>query len=78
MVFRRTTCVGIINVLVPIIVVSAPAYAIKSYKHIILAIQENRTPDNLFQGLCNPPMEQRVPAALLPIVRNMTYPPRIG
>src|SRR5215472_5046328 len=25
------------------------------FKHIILMIQENRTPDNLFQGLCAPP-----------------------
>ena len=30
-----------------------PASAqITSFQHIILVIQENRTPDNLFQGLC--------------------------
>jgi len=28
---------------------------IASFQHIILAIQENRTPDNLFQGLCTSP-----------------------
>jgi phospholipase C len=33
-----------------------PASAqISSFQHIILVIQENRTPDNLFQGLCAPP-----------------------
>ena len=26
-----------------------------SFKHIILIVQENRTPDNLFYGLCSPP-----------------------
>lgn len=28
---------------------------VPSFRHIILVIQENRTPDNLFQGLCLPP-----------------------
>src|SRR5690348_2712052 len=28
---------------------------ISSFKHIIVIVQENRTPDNLFQGLCHPP-----------------------
>jgi phospholipase C len=28
---------------------------ISSFKHIIVVIQENRSPDNLFQGLCSPP-----------------------
>jgi phospholipase C len=28
---------------------------ITSFKHVILVIQENRTPDNLFQGLCSAP-----------------------
>src|SRR5208283_1378133 len=32
---------------------TAPASAqITAFQHIILVIQENRTPDNLFQGLC--------------------------
>ena len=28
---------------------------ISSFKHIIVVVQENRTPDNLFQGLCSAP-----------------------
>jgi phospholipase C len=37
------------------ICLTAPASAqIPSFQHIILVIQENRTPDNLFQGLCPP------------------------
>ena len=31
------------------------AAQVAKFKHIILMIQENRTPDNLFQGLCAPP-----------------------
>jgi phospholipase C len=32
---------------------TAPASAqIKSFQHVIVVVQENRTPDNLFQGLC--------------------------
>ena len=35
---------------------AAPASAqIPSFQHVILVIQENRTPDNLFQGLCTTP-----------------------
>ena len=35
---------------------SAPASAqITAFQHIILVVQENRTPDNLFQGLCTNP-----------------------
>ena len=28
---------------------------IASFQHIVVIVQENRTPDNLFQGLCSPP-----------------------
>ena len=28
---------------------------ISNFKHVIVIFQENRTPDNLFQGLCSPP-----------------------
>jgi phospholipase C len=36
--------------------VAAPASAqISSFEHIILVVQENRTPDNLFDGLCTTP-----------------------
>ena len=34
---------------------TAPASAqITSFQHVIVVVQENRTPDNLFQGLCTP------------------------
>ena len=26
-----------------------------NFKHVVVIFQENRTPDNLFQGLCAPP-----------------------
>ncbi len=33
-----------------------PAFAqISSFQHVVVIFQENRTPDNLFQGLCSPP-----------------------
>src|ERR1700751_694073 len=32
------------------------AYAqISNFQHIVVIVQENRTPDNLFHGLCRPP-----------------------
>ncbi len=35
---------------------ATPASAqITAFQHIILVIQENRTPDNMFQGLCSTP-----------------------
>jgi phospholipase C len=42
--------------LVTALCLTAPASAqITSFKHVIVVVQENRTPDNLFQGLCAPP-----------------------
>jgi phospholipase C len=46
-----------VNQLVPLalaaLCLTAPASAqITSFQHVILVIQENRTPDNMFQGLC--------------------------
>ena len=38
---------------------------ISSFKHIIVVIQENRTPDNLFQGLC-------IPASMCGVTSNTT------
>jgi len=29
------------------------------FKHVVVIFQENRTPDNLFQGLCHPPFGHR-------------------
>ncbi len=31
---------------------AAPAYAISNFQHIVIVVQENRTPDNLFMGMC--------------------------
>ena len=28
---------------------------LSNFKHVVIIVQENRTPDNLFQGLCAPP-----------------------
>jgi phospholipase C len=51
---------GWVNPLFPLslaaLCLTAPAQAqIASFQHIIVVIQENRTPDNLFQGLCTTP-----------------------
>ena len=29
------------------------------FKHVVVIFQENRAPDNLFQGLCHPPFGHR-------------------
>ena len=49
-----------VNPLLPLtlaaLCLTAPASAqIASFQHVIVVIQENRTPDNLFQGLCTTP-----------------------
>ncbi|MBV9613625.1 MAG: hypothetical protein JO091_14215, partial [Acidobacteriaceae bacterium] len=41
--------------LVPAQSVPAPGTPIVPFKHVVVIFQENRTPDNLFQGLCAPP-----------------------
>ena len=44
--------------LVALLAICGPVGAgaqIASFKHVIVIVQENRTPDNLFQGLCAPP-----------------------
>jgi hypothetical protein len=32
-----------------------PIGPLQKFEHVIVIVQENRTPDNLFQGLCGPP-----------------------
>ena len=32
-----------------------PIRPLEKFEHVIVIVQENRTPDNLFQGLCGPP-----------------------
>ncbi len=56
------------NKLVPLTLavpgLATPASAqITAFQHIILVIQEDRTPDNLFYGLCTP-IQTRLRAAL--------------
>jgi phospholipase C len=42
------------QLLAPLLILPACAQ-ITHFKHVIIVVQENRTPDNLFQGLCSPP-----------------------
>lgn len=51
------------------ILAALPAHAqIASFKHIVVIVQENRTPDNLFHELCNQP-----PAVCNPTSTNNEY-----
>ena len=50
---------NVVNRLIPLALAAldlgTPASAqITAFQHVILVIQENRTPDNMFQGLCTP------------------------
>jgi phospholipase C len=46
----------ILNILLVICAGAVVARAqISNFKHVVVIVQENRTPDNLFQGLCAPP-----------------------
>lgn len=42
-------------VLAYVLVSLALGQGISNFTHVIIVVQENRTPDNLFQGLCSPP-----------------------
>ena len=42
-------------VLICLSAIAAEAQAPSSFKHVVVIVQENRTPDNLFQGLCVAP-----------------------
>src|SRR5215471_3885729 len=46
----------VVNILLVVLLgaILTPAQ-IRKFEHIIVVVQENRTPDNLFQGLCRPP-----------------------
>jgi phospholipase C len=39
---------------------------ISNFQHIVLIVQENRTPDNLFQGLCAPPFGSAASCSITP------------
>ncbi len=46
----------IATILAPLVFLGAILHAqISRFQHVIVIVQENRTPDNLFQGLCSPP-----------------------
>jgi len=40
------------------------------FKHVVVIFQENRTPDNLFQGLCHPPFGHRHSCSNTPTARQ--------
>ena len=40
------------------------------FKHVVVIFQENRTPDNLFQGLCHPPFGDRHSCSTTPTARQ--------
>ncbi len=39
---------------------------IRHFEHIVIIVQENRTPDNLFQGLCAAPVIRVTPCSTTP------------
>ncbi|MBV8831872.1 MAG: hypothetical protein JO108_21900 [Acidobacteriaceae bacterium] len=40
------------------------------FEHVVVIFQENRTPDNLFQGLCHPPFGHRHSCSITPTARQ--------
>src|ERR1700722_8226419 len=49
----KTTC-RFLFLLIGMATVAAQAQHL-NFKHVVVIVQENRTPDNLFQGLCSAP-----------------------
>jgi phospholipase C len=43
----------VMTALIVLMLMSSPAGA-QRFRHVVIVVQENRTPDNLFQGLCAP------------------------
>ncbi|HKV41174.1 MAG TPA: hypothetical protein VJX67_18355, partial [Blastocatellia bacterium] len=57
----------ILNILLLICLPAAAAEAqISKFKHVIVIVQENRTPDNLFQGLCVAPFGSSTSCSITP------------
>ena len=53
---------------------TAPASAqIPSFQHIIIVIQENRSPDNFFQGLCTPTITNPTSCSTAPSGQQQQY-----
>src|SRR5580698_7872226 len=47
---------SVIKILLPVSLGMVLAHAeTPTFQHVIIIVQENRTPDNLFYGLCSPP-----------------------
>jgi phospholipase C len=44
----------------------AAAQTFTRFQHVVVIVQENRTPDNLFQGLCAPPFGNRASCSTSP------------
>ncbi len=44
-----------LRLLAPLFWIAAATAQILSFQHVIVIVQENRTPDNLFHGLCVAP-----------------------
>jgi phospholipase C len=53
--FTEKKSLALVNgVMTAVIVLMASAAGAQSFQHVVIVVQENRTPDNLFQGLCSP------------------------
>ena len=46
---------------------------ISNFQHVVVIVQENRTPDNLFQGLCAFPYGSSIFAVAPQPIRNTTF-----
>ncbi|MGB6383647.1 MAG: alkaline phosphatase family protein [Terriglobales bacterium] len=51
---EKKSLVLVNGILTACIVLMASAAGAQSFQHVVIVVQENRSPDNLFQGLCSP------------------------
>src|SRR5580704_13468621 len=62
---------GLTRKLLLLIFLSGAAMAqISAFQHIVVIVQENRSPDNLFQGLCAPPFGDSTSCSATPTGRQ--------
>jgi phospholipase C len=62
---------GLTRKLLVLIFLSGAAMAqISAFQHIVVIVQENRSPDNLFQGLCAPPFGDSTSCSATPTGRQ--------
>ena len=64
--------VAAISLLLCLAAVTSPAQ-IDNFTHIIVIVQENRTPDNLFQGLCTAPFGSAASCVKSPTLTEYKY-----